>query len=239
MACDTLTLFELDETEPPEVKARRNPARVPATRSKPQLHLPVFTGEEAEITRLEEFAEEHRPLQRGECLEEARPCPWVSCRWHLYHARFEEFATLIDMIPDSDDDLRVDGALEQVFGEGPAATEATGKRGPAEAVPGEAIAMTAIRPQSADEPELRGPWPTCALDVADDVMQAGKALGQTSVAALAGVTREAVRQIQFQAAEFVAVDPAMRDFLLDGLTSQAKVDAARERNLDKYGDGER
>jgi hypothetical protein len=24
-----------------------------------------------------------RPTTRGECLQEARPCPWVSCRHHL------------------------------------------------------------------------------------------------------------------------------------------------------------
>jgi hypothetical protein len=25
-----------------------------------------------------------RPDSRGECKEEARPCPWVSCKYHLY-----------------------------------------------------------------------------------------------------------------------------------------------------------
>src|SRR5688572_696068 len=25
-----------------------------------------------------------RPATRGECKEEARPCPWVSCKYHLY-----------------------------------------------------------------------------------------------------------------------------------------------------------
>lgn len=25
-----------------------------------------------------------RPVTRGECREEARPCPWVGCRHHLY-----------------------------------------------------------------------------------------------------------------------------------------------------------
>ena len=24
------------------------------------------------------------PLTRGECRDEARPCPWVSCKFHLY-----------------------------------------------------------------------------------------------------------------------------------------------------------
>ncbi|MDF1561910.1 MAG: sigma factor-like helix-turn-helix DNA-binding protein [Deltaproteobacteria bacterium] len=25
-----------------------------------------------------------RPRSRGECREEPRPCPWISCRYHLY-----------------------------------------------------------------------------------------------------------------------------------------------------------
>ena len=25
-----------------------------------------------------------RPRTRGDCAREARPCPWVSCRYHLY-----------------------------------------------------------------------------------------------------------------------------------------------------------
>lgn len=25
-----------------------------------------------------------RPITRGDCLDAPRPCPWVSCKWHLY-----------------------------------------------------------------------------------------------------------------------------------------------------------
>ena len=25
-----------------------------------------------------------RPMTRGECLQDERPCPWVSCKYHLY-----------------------------------------------------------------------------------------------------------------------------------------------------------
>lgn len=30
------------------------------------------------------WIEEHRPYTRSECIDGPRPCPWVSCRHHLY-----------------------------------------------------------------------------------------------------------------------------------------------------------
>lgn len=47
-------------------------------------HLLEFDSnplERAEMTTI--YTEHVRPLTRGECPE-ARPCPWVSCRHHLY-----------------------------------------------------------------------------------------------------------------------------------------------------------
>lgn len=102
MTCDSLRLFPDEVEGEPPPKQRRNPGRVALQRERPQLHLPVFAGDPVgeEEARLEEFAAEHRPLRRSECREEARPCPWVSCRWHLYHGRFEEFAAIIESLPD-------------------------------------------------------------------------------------------------------------------------------------------
>ena len=48
------------------VRARTIPRRVP-------------------VRRLAVYPEHHaRPRTRGECLTGPRPCPWVSCKWHLY-----------------------------------------------------------------------------------------------------------------------------------------------------------
>lgn len=30
------------------------------------------------------WIDKHRPISRGQCFDEPRPCPWVLCRHHLY-----------------------------------------------------------------------------------------------------------------------------------------------------------
>ena len=43
----------------------------------------VPVGELEALRRLP-VAEAQRPHSRGECADGPRPCPWVSCRYHLY-----------------------------------------------------------------------------------------------------------------------------------------------------------
>ena len=41
-------------------------------------------AERAAALQLDDSAQDARPETRGECCEQARPCPWVSCAHHLY-----------------------------------------------------------------------------------------------------------------------------------------------------------
>ncbi len=41
-------------------------------------------AERTEGDQYPEWADEDRPITRGQCAGEQRPCPWVSCRHHLY-----------------------------------------------------------------------------------------------------------------------------------------------------------
>lgn len=47
----------------------------------PRQTIIVHATEEIQIDLPEN---EDRPLQRVECAESTRPCPWVSCRYNLY-----------------------------------------------------------------------------------------------------------------------------------------------------------
>ncbi len=51
-----------------------------ARRSRVRLPIAGF-GDEGESGVFEVV---HRPRTRGECVDGPRPCPWVSCRHHLY-----------------------------------------------------------------------------------------------------------------------------------------------------------
>lgn len=33
---------------------------------------------------MSDMSDSERPRTRGECVDGPRPCPWVSCRYHLY-----------------------------------------------------------------------------------------------------------------------------------------------------------
>lgn len=49
--------------------------------------VPLSEAEVAELALLEEEVQDlraKRPLTRGDCLHGPRPCPWVSCKHHLY-----------------------------------------------------------------------------------------------------------------------------------------------------------
>lgn len=71
--------------EPPEVsrKVRRRRRRT-RPRSK-TIALKRLTREELRIgALLYPPVDVPRPTSRGECRAEARPCPWVACKFHLY-----------------------------------------------------------------------------------------------------------------------------------------------------------
>lgn len=55
----------------------------PLGRSRPTGPQPAPAPEEHERAELRALLGLPRPRTRGECLQEARPCPWVACRHHL------------------------------------------------------------------------------------------------------------------------------------------------------------
>jgi hypothetical protein len=72
-------------TPPPTSRKVRKRARRTRMRSK-TIALKRLTKEELRLGAImyptPEGAE--RPLTRAECMESVRPCPWVSCKHHLY-----------------------------------------------------------------------------------------------------------------------------------------------------------
>lgn len=223
MTCDPkTTLFVLDEPSRP--KERRIPVAAKVTRTPPQLHLPVFEGEDRELAAMEEFSVAHRPLTRADCQGEARPCPWVLCKWHLYNQRFEEFAAVLDLVPEVDGD-RIERRPKRPV----CATEVVGKHNPRDRLEPDDVIVVPI---NADLSEI---WPTCALDIADEVGLRGDWLTQEDVAALLSITREGVRQIQQRAAGFAAADKGLRVYL-EGMVSSEAIDQALDRGIEWYGE---
>lgn len=47
-----------------------------------QARVPISQGEKAAWVEYPKDAV--RPTFRAQCMRGPRPCPWVSCRWHLY-----------------------------------------------------------------------------------------------------------------------------------------------------------
>ena len=60
--------------------ARRTVVHVPPLGRSTTTVAPAAPDERAELRAMLGIP---RPKTRGECLEEARPCPWVACRHHL------------------------------------------------------------------------------------------------------------------------------------------------------------
>jgi hypothetical protein len=73
----------LDEEAPPPVltKLRSKPHTL-GMATVPSHHL---SREEKRAAALVVYPTDvQRPRTRGECKDAPRPCPWVSCKWHLY-----------------------------------------------------------------------------------------------------------------------------------------------------------
>lgn len=63
-----------------------------------------LTREERLVAALTVYPDDvQRPRTRGECVDGPRPCPWVSCRHHLY-LDVSEIGTLRVNFPDRDVD---------------------------------------------------------------------------------------------------------------------------------------
>ena len=72
-----------DDPPPTSRKVRRRGRRT-RMRSK-TIAMKRLTKEELRIgALLYPTPDVPRPVSRGACKEEARPCPWVSCKYHLY-----------------------------------------------------------------------------------------------------------------------------------------------------------
>lgn len=290
-----------DIEAPIKQPGRRNPPRKAASRQRElQVHLPIVQGEAAELLRMEDLVVTQRPLTRGDCEEEARPCPWVSCPWHVYWGtRFEEFERIIDSIEyfvSADDaggctlveaegigrdgssgdvvdwgtsragcdhleqvpcddfpqrdpvEVAVVSALVRLFEQTEDDTEGRSRRPKtAEAVEAAARAGRAIytvdksrgkggtiRSGVLSSTDVRGPWPTCMLDVAEDVRDGRGDLDAEDTARLLNVTREAVRLIETERArrEF-ARSQELRPWLLE-FVDEEQLDSYAE--LDWFGE---
>lgn len=74
---------------PNERQGQRRPARhvLGIPRGRTLSAVRVTEAEAAEAAEAADYppgAEESRPRTRGDCAGGERPCPWVSCRHHLY-----------------------------------------------------------------------------------------------------------------------------------------------------------
>jgi hypothetical protein len=54
--------------------------------------------------------EAERPRRRGDCVDGLRPCPWVSCRYHLAHERIRRLSAddAVDAIERMDETCTLD-----------------------------------------------------------------------------------------------------------------------------------
>lgn len=85
----------LAPTEPREPA----PERTPAAPSSPARRMPAEADAlcfDPELAALEREVEQLRPKQRSECEAGPRPCPWVSCPYHLWRERERLFGALVD-----------------------------------------------------------------------------------------------------------------------------------------------
>lgn len=253
------SLFD-DLEAPVKQPGRRNPPRKAATRQRElQVHLPIVQGEAAELLRMDDLVVGQRPLTRGDCEEEARPCPWVSCPRHLYFERFPEFeqiierihvvlvvseilsgceasvedavaAALVSLFEPDEDDQDPEGRARR-----PKTLEAVGES----VRKGRAMFTTnkggKLRSDVLSSTDVRGPWPTCSLDVANDIHDAGATLEAEDTARLLKKTRECVRLIEINRRDVFARAEGLRPWL-EEITSKAELDE-HAGEVDYFGGG--
>lgn len=126
--------------------------------------------------------QQHRPRTRGDCRRSPRPCPFVSCRWHLYLEVTSTGAVKLTF-PDLEVDELPETCALDVADRGPHTLEDIGRfmgvtRERARQI--EAIAMDRIyskhnaflheaRDPSAMEHEAISPWDAVAFHIEDSI----------------------------------------------------------------------
>jgi hypothetical protein len=133
----------------------------------PPRLLPLHTHK----TTLPTSTHRNLPMRRADCVDEARPCPYVSCRHHL--ALIVENGNISETFPGTMEDLPLAGPLlpnGNYFGDSDA-------------------------PPIAEGPHLDMLPATCVLDLVDEHGD----LTFLSVAYLLNISRERVRQIETKA----------------------------------------
>lgn len=162
--------------------------------SEPQATLPMLTARKHTADSMLTLP---RPTRRGDCGQEARPCPWVGCRHHLLLevAQAKE-RTGQDMRPTS---LRMNRANR--------GRTTMGRRPGLESSAAHLVVQRWI--DDATE-QLSSMMHTCSLDVVD---QYPDGLSEGSVALLLGVTHQAVNaETRIALRKFKA---GMRDAMLE------------------------
>ena len=82
---------EPTQSRPIRTTTARRGARRGLRRSKTLAVRGLPREKVEEARQIFETFEQFRPTSRGECREAPRPCPWVSCKYHLY----------LDIVPQS------------------------------------------------------------------------------------------------------------------------------------------
>jgi hypothetical protein len=155
------------------VRGRRSAARSTAASARLRT-LPLFTEPASAPSVRDPMLQIPRPKTRGECSEEARPCPWVGCRHHLLlevaKARPKEGRAARPMT------IRINRAAESTGGRRPGLRSSAGAE--------------LVRLWVADAiEELHGMPYTCAIDVAQEFPDG---LTDAIVGQIMGVSRQAI-----------------------------------------------
>lgn len=85
-----------------------------------------LTRAERQAASLIIYPDVDRPATRGDCHQAPGPCPFVSCKWHLYLDVNEETGAIKFNFPDKDVDELVQTCALDVADEGPHHLEAVG-----------------------------------------------------------------------------------------------------------------
>jgi len=238
-----ISLLGVGEEAPPTEthRTRRAVERRPMTRSAAtQIHLPILSTEDAEVARFEAFADTSAPLTRADCLAEARPCPWVRCRFHIYAERIEVFNTIVEAVSQGDGET-LESAIARVV----KSERVEGKTGLRWTAMGAKLKTPTgnIEFEKLESDHVEGPWPTCALDVADQVRLGGKSTSMADAAKLVGLSREGIRLADRRIAAIFVAHESLRPWIDEVVAShQAEVrrsERAKAREgVDHFGERE-
>lgn len=189
--------------EPPTSVVVPEPSRAP--QAAPPRRTPLVADAlcfDPELAQLEQLVDVFRPARRRDCEAAPRPCPWVSCRYHLFREREDEFGALVES------ELPIDAWGDTCTLDVAAAVE--WRRMSDRRKPGDARMVPFVQLRRPAKLVERGalrewepaPEPTRALEV-DNVL----------VGELLGISREQVRVDRHRAREQLLDRPALLDLL--------------------------